>query len=134
MRIGILIPVAIFAHLLGFYGVLIGMGAAELAGMLFMLFALTKAFHVFDPKALLKDTAKVAVATLTIVAAGICFSALRLSTPFTASERIVAAAKAGWIGLAILISAYPAFRLSGLLSKTESRSVLAAIGLSRTQG
>ena len=36
-----------------------------------MLFALTKAFHVFDPKALLKDTAKVAVATLTIVAAGI---------------------------------------------------------------
>src|SRR5271166_1511515 len=47
LRITIILVVALFAPKLGFYGVLTGLAAAELVGMVFMLFALTSTFRAF---------------------------------------------------------------------------------------
>ena len=99
-----------------------GMAVAELVGMTFMLFALTKTFHAFDLKALFRDTTRVAAATLSIVVAGML--ALQVSVPAISGERALAATKIGLIGIAIVITVYPAFRFSGLLSSGESRSIM----------
>ena len=78
LRIVIILIVALFAPKLGFFGVLAGLAFAELAGMIFMLFALTETFHVFRAKLLLPDTLRLTAAAAMILGAGIIASQVPL--------------------------------------------------------
>ena len=53
LRIVVLAFIAVFARTMGFNGVLSGLAIAELTGLVFMMFALTKTFHSFEAKALI---------------------------------------------------------------------------------
>lgn len=123
LRILALIPVIIFARELGFYGVLAGMAAAELAGMLFMIFSLTKTYQVFDVPAFLREALKVAVATIFLL--GVGYLASFVSTPLVTGFRAVAFLKFCAIVSAILVSGYPILYLTGALSIAERSAILA---------
>ena len=123
IRILILLLVVLGAPWLGFYGILAGIATAELVGMIFMLFALTKTYSAFQLKSLLPEFLRLAMATLGVVAVGAI--AAKISFPSVSSLRTLATLKAGTICLATTLSVYPALYLTGALTKSEMDSLLA---------
>lgn len=122
LRIAIIFLVAVFAHQLGFYGVLAGLAGAELGGMVFMLFALTKTFHVFRAKSLLPDFIKLVSATALILAAGIAASHLPIPSGF--STRISAALTLAEVLLACLLAAWPALLITRSVTSAEGKAIV----------
>ncbi len=122
LRIVTLCPVVFFARELGFIGVLGGMAAAEAVGMIFMLAALAKTYHAFDPKVLFRDFIKIGGSTVAIV----LVTALALKIPFVhpSSARLLATIKVGIVGTAALLALYPSLHLTGAVSGSELRIVL----------
>jgi len=122
MRLAALVPVLFMTHRLGFEGVLGWIAASEFAGMIVMLFALDKSFHVFDVKSLLPDTLRLTAATVGIVA----FAALvaHALPDLAFSARMLATIKIGAVCVATLVAAYPALYLTGAISGAEVRSIL----------
>ena len=124
-QIVILLLIALAGSRLGFYGVLGGLAFAELFGMVFMLFALTKAFEVFEVRALLNDALRLTGA----IAIVICVSSitLLLPTPAVPNARLAATLQLGMVSLAALLSAWPALAITKSLSTTESRAIMSAL-------
>jgi hypothetical protein len=121
LRIVTLLPFALFAHRLSLRTVLGGVALAEFVGMIFMLVALTRTFHGFGARIVLPDALKLAAATVGMVA--FAAVALHFSPTSVSSPRMLATIKVSAIGLALLVSAYPALWLSGALSKTEVQAI-----------
>ena len=124
LQIAILLCIAIAAHRLGFYGVLAGLALAELFGMLFMLFALTKAFEAFRVRLLLTDALRLGAAVIVVLsAAGV---ALLLPIPAVSSPRLAATLQLAKVSLACLMAAWPALALTKSLTGAEGRALVSA--------
>jgi len=121
LRIATVLPLVYFARELGFLGVLAGIALAEFAGMLFMLFSLSRTYHAFDLKILLDDFLRLAAATLGII----IVAALAISIPLhTPNARTLATIKVGIVGLTTLLAAYPFLTLTKALSGKEVRLIM----------
>jgi O-antigen/teichoic acid export membrane protein len=125
LRIALILGTVLWASKLGFYGVLIGMGVAELGGMLFMLAALTRTFSLFRIRALLPDTARVTAAAAVILGAGVCAS--YLPVPGDLTGRLFAAFKLAEISGGCLLATWPALRRTGAITDAEQHAVLGNI-------
>lgn len=135
LRIVTLLSIAMFARKLGFYGVLAGLGVAELSGMLFMVFAITKTFHGFRAKSLLPDTLKLTGATTVVLAAGLIAHALPL--PYVSNARLLAVLELAKVSFACLLAAWPALWLTRSVTGTEGKAILGAFrprGMRPVQG
>ena len=127
-QIAILLGIAVAAHALGFYGVLAGLAFAELFGMVFMLFALTKAFEVFRVQSLLNDAMRLVSAIAIVFLAGAL--TLLLPLPAIANPRLAATVQLAIVSVVCLIAAWPALALTKSLSATESKAMM-SVFLSR---
>ncbi len=125
LRIIILLSIAIFARRLGFYGVLAGLAATELTGMLFMLYAISKTFEGFQAKVLLPDAVRVVLGSMAILAAGAL--AAHLPFPHIANPRVLATVKLGMISLGCLLAAWPALLLTNVITDGERRALLGVL-------
>lgn len=124
LRILIILVVALFAPRLGFYGVLAGLAFAEMAGMIFMLFAITEAFPVFRAKMLLPDFARLTTAAMAIL--GAAFIASRVPFPWDSGGRLFALLRLAEVSLACLVVAWPFLRLTGSITPAEGTALLGA--------
>lgn len=124
LRIVVIFVVALFHNALGFEGVLAGMVAAELIGVIFMFVAMSSTFRGFSVTLLALDALKILAATALLVSAGVL--AARIPIPGNMSERMVAFLKLAEIGIACLIAAWPAALLTNTLSATERHALLHA--------
>jgi O-antigen/teichoic acid export membrane protein len=122
LRIVILASIAVFARRLGFNGVLVGLAIAELAGVLFMLFALTRTFHSFRTKTLLPDAVRLTAASALILAAGVV--AARIPLPLAFNARLIATLRLGEASLGCLLMAWPALLLTKSVTGLEWRAFL----------
>ena len=125
LRILIILAIVVFAHKLGFYGVLAGMALAELVGMVFMIFALTHTFHLFRAKSLLPDAFRLTAAAGVILGAGAIASLIPIPVDF--GGRVSAALKLGEIGLACLLVAWPSLIRTGAVTRDEGRALFGAL-------
>jgi len=125
IRIVIILAIVMVAGKLGFYGVLAGMGLAEVAGLLFMLVALTRTFHLFRVRALLPDTVRLTAAAGVILGAGILAS--YLPVPGDTTGRLFAALKLAEISCACLIVAWPVLRRTGAITAAEGHALFGNI-------
>jgi len=121
-RLGVLAVLAVFGRAIGFYGVLLGLAAAELIGVLYMFSAMTSVLSFFSPKKLIPDAMRLAVATAAVISVGV--AAVMLPTPWSASERAGALIKLGEVSLACLMASWPAVALTRSISTEERRMVL----------
>lgn len=122
--IATLFVATMFARRLGFHGVLVGLAFAELLGMLFMIYAVAKTFHLFRPMTLLADALKALAATVGIILVGVAAS--RIPLPI-AGPRLIA-----WVRLAVVfafcgLASVPALLLSRFLSAAEAGQLLRAV-------
>lgn len=125
LRIGVIVAIVIFAHQLGFYGVLAGLALAELVGMLFMLYALTRTFPVFEAKSLLPDALRLIIAAGLILGVGVIASHVPLPVPLTG--RLLATLRLAEVAFACLLVAWPVLLGTGSLTTTEARTFLSSI-------
>lgn len=125
LRIVMILIIVLFARKLGFYGVLAGMAFAELAGMLFMLFALTHTFHLFRIRSLVPDAARLTTAVALILGVGAIASYIPLPGDF--GGRMFATLRLAEIGLACLLVAWPSLRRTGAVTPDESRAIFGAL-------
>ena len=125
LRIVILLSIAVFARRLGFYGVLAGLAVTELAGMIFMVYAVSKTFEGFHAKDLLPDAVRVILGSIAILAAGAL--AAHLPIFHMANLRVLAAAKLGMICAGCLLAAWPALLLTNAVSSGERRALLGVL-------
>lgn len=128
LRIATLLGIALLSKKIGFYGVLAGWAAAELVGMLFMIFALAKTFTAFRVRDLLPDTAKLFLTTAAMILAGIV--GLHLPTPALENTRLAALVAVAKAGLGCLLVAWPALFVTKAVTGAESRA-LAGVFLPR---
>jgi O-antigen/teichoic acid export membrane protein len=125
LRIVCLLSIVAFARHSGFYGVLAGLAATEFVGMVFMLYAITKTFHAFHPRALLPDALKLTMATALVLAAGAV--ATQIPLPAMASARWLAVLDLSKVSLACLLAAWPALVLTKSVTGAESRALLGIV-------
>jgi hypothetical protein len=116
-RIVILLGLSAFGARLGFTGILAGLVALELFGMVLMFFALTHTFQGFGLRLLLRDMLKIAASAILIVGAG--WLASHIPFPWHGGERLVATLRLCLISLACAVSALPAFYLTKAVSTAE---------------
>lgn len=121
LRITTLLGTALLARRLGFYGVLGSLAAAEMIAMFFMMYAVTRALHVFRPALLLADTVKVLLATAGIMSLGAAVTYVPLPA---FGARVVAALQSGAVGVACLLALWPALWLSRFVNAAEVTSLL----------
>lgn len=124
LRIAVIAAIVVFAHQLGFYGVLAGTALAEFAGMLLMVFALTHTFHLFQAKSLLPDAARLIAAVAVILTVGAIASYIPL--PGDPKGRLLATLKLAEIGLACLLIAWPSLLRTGAVTRDEGRALFGA--------
>jgi O-antigen/teichoic acid export membrane protein len=122
LRIAVLLVVAVFARRLGFFGVLVGLALAEMLGMLFMVFALTKTFKSFHAKSLLPDALKLMLATAGVMAAGT--AAAHLPLPALSSPRILAVLQLAKVLFGCALAAWPALWLTKAVTGAEGKALL----------
>jgi O-antigen/teichoic acid export membrane protein len=132
LRIAILVSIAVFAHRLGFTGVLIGLAGAELAGVLFMLFALTRTFHSFRAKTVIPDALRLTAATTLVLAAGAV--AAQIPPPTVSNLRIFATLRLGEVSLACLLMSWPALLLTKSVTGVEWKAFRGIFLPSRPDG
>lgn len=124
MVIATLLSVTMFARRLGFVGVLGGLAFAEMLGMLFMIYAVAKTFHLFRPATLLLDLARAIMATAGIIAVGMAASWIPLPI---AGARMLATVRVGVIVLGCGMALWPALLLSGFATVADGKTALDAI-------
>jgi O-antigen/teichoic acid export membrane protein len=122
LRISALLPIVIYARHLGFTGALMGVTVVEFIGMTFMLFALRTAGVAFEGKRLLGDLVRFIVAAATIVVAGKIAS--RIPLPAVGSVRAFETLRLSVIGIAVLLTSFPALYLSRALSKADLNAIM----------
>jgi O-antigen/teichoic acid export membrane protein len=121
LRIFFIVGVVAFAPRLGFVGVLVGFVCSELAGMLFMLYALAKTFDVFRAKAVLPGTVRLTAAAVLIFAAGVAASYIPL--PGYHASRLFASFKLAEASLACMLVAWPLLIRTGSVTAAEKRAL-----------
>ena len=125
LRIVSVLSVGLFANHLGFAGVLSGLAGAELVGMIFMGYALSKTFEGFSVKAVARDFMKIATASAIILAAGVVASYIPL--PQLANPRLLASLRLGLACLGCLVAAWPALYVTGTVTAGEKQVLLGMI-------
>jgi hypothetical protein len=125
LRIVCLLSIAGFARHLGFYWVLAGLALTEFAGMIFMLYAITKTFHAFHPRSLLSDAAKLTLASAAVLVAGAI--ATRVPLPAIAGVRWMAVLDLGKVLLACLAATWPALVLTKSVTGAESKALISIV-------
>ena len=121
LRIAVIAVTFSYGARIGFDGVLAGMVAAELVGVIFMFFAMSTALHAFDGRALALDALKISAATAVMLVGG---ASLGLApVPWSAHGRVAAVLKLGELALGCLIATWPALALTGVLSVSERRTL-----------
>jgi O-antigen/teichoic acid export membrane protein len=131
LRIATLLFIAIFAHRLGFFGILAGLALTELIGMVFMWYAIAKTFRAFSLKALVPDSLKLIVATAAILAAGAVGFYLPVQAMST-NARLVALFQLGAVSFSCLLALVPALLLTRSVTATEGKTLLGAFFPGRT--
>jgi O-antigen/teichoic acid export membrane protein len=122
LRIVILGSIALFAPKLGFNGTLIGLAVAELAGVLFMLFALTRTFSSFQVRTLLPDAVKLTAASAVVLAAGVV--AGRIPLPALSGVRLLATLRLGEVTMGCLLMVWPALLITKSVTVLEWKAFL----------
>lgn len=125
LRIVSVLSVGLFANHLGFAGVLSGLAGAELVGMIFMGYALSKTFEGFSVKAVARDFMKIATASAIVLAAGVVASYIPL--PQLANPRLLASLRLGLACLGCLVAAWPALYITGTVTAGEKQVLLGMI-------
>ena len=122
LRIIAILIVAFFARSLGFQGVLAGMAAAQMVGVVFMFVVMAKTFHAFSAKILTEDTLRIVAGTALVIGAGALAGMIpiQLHEP----ERMIAFVKLAKIGIGCLIMAWPALLITKVVSRSERRAIL----------
>jgi len=131
LRIVMLFCIAISAPRLGYMGVLTGLAATEMAGMVFMLSAITKTYPGFHAKSLFPQTLKLIVATVVTIAAGLLLSHSPLGR--TLSPRVLATAQLSLAILGCALAVGPALWLTKSVSSDERNALLRALLPSRVR-
>jgi len=121
-RLGVLAVLAVFGKTIGFHGVLLGLAAAELIGVIYMFSAMTSVLSFFNPAKLIPDAMRLAAATAATITVGV--AAIMLPLPWGANVRTVALIKLGEVSLACLAAVWPAVALTRSISADEQRLVL----------
>ncbi len=121
LRIIFIIAVVGLAPRLGFVGVLVGLACCELAGMVFMLYALERTFHVFRAKAVLPGAVRLFVAAVLIFVAGVAASYIPI--PGYQASRLFATFKLAEAGLACLLVAWPLLLRTGSVTDAEKQAL-----------
>jgi hypothetical protein len=104
---------------LGFAGVLVGLAAAELVGMIFMGYAISATFKGFSIKAVASDFGKLVIATAAILTVGSLFAHIPLFQ--TSNSRLLAISHVGLGCVGCLVAAWPALFLSRFITAGEGR-------------
>jgi hypothetical protein len=125
LRIIAILIVAFFARGLGFQGVLAGMAAAQLVGVVFMFVVMAKTFHAFSVRILTEDSLRIIAGTALVIGAGALAGMIpiQLHEP----ERMIAFVKLAKIGIGCLIMAWPALVITKAISSAERRAILDSI-------
>jgi O-antigen/teichoic acid export membrane protein len=125
IRILIILITALFARQLGFEGALAGLALAELVGMLFMIFALTRTFHTFRLQDLMQDCLRWTISASFILAAGWLVGRI----PFRSGgvTRVSSFAQLACIGAVCALVAWPALFFTHAVTVAEGRTVLDSI-------
>jgi O-antigen/teichoic acid export membrane protein len=122
IRILIILLTALFAKRLGFEGALAGLACAELAGMLFMIFALTRTFHMFRVPDLVQDILRWGVSASFILAAGWLAGQIPLGT--SELTRMSCLVQLACIGAVCALAAWPAVFLTHAVTPPEGSAIL----------
>jgi O-antigen/teichoic acid export membrane protein len=125
LRIIAILIVAFFATRLGFEGVLAGMAAAQLVGVVFMFVVMAKTFHAFSAKILTEDTLRIVAGTALVIGAGVLTGMIPIQ--WGGTERTVAVLKLGQIALGCLLMLWPALIVTRAISSAERRAILDSI-------
>lgn len=131
IRILIILVAVIFAKRLGFNGALAGLAFAELAGMLFMVFALAKTFSSFSISELIGDTVRWSIAVAIIMAAGW----LAAQIPFRGYglTRMSSLVQLVGIGTACALVAWPILSWTHALTASEGKQILQGVMFRRAR-
>ncbi len=121
LRIVLILVVVGLAPRFGFVGVLAGLAACELAGMLFMLFALKKTFHVFRASIVLPGTARLSFAALLIFTVGIAASYIPIPGP--QAPRLLATLRLAEAAAACIIVSWPLLVRTGSVTTSEKQAL-----------
>lgn len=119
-----LLSVTMFAHRIGFYGVLGGLAFAEMLGMLFMIYAVSKTFRAFRPAELLSDALRMALATAGVLSIAVAAFNIPISS---ITPRQQALAHAMIACTTCLLTLVPALLLSRFISVEEGKQALRAV-------
>ena len=129
LRIVMLFCIALAAPRLGYLGVLAGLACTELAGMIFMLIAITKTYSGFQVKSLLPQTLKLMVATLATLTVGYALSHLPLHVTYT--SRILATIQLTLAIVGCALAVGPALWITRSVSSDERKTLFRALVPSR---
>jgi O-antigen/teichoic acid export membrane protein len=121
-RLGVLLMLATVGGTLGFYGVLTGLAIAEVAGVVYMFFAMTRELRDFSASALIPDTVRLSMATVLMIGAGLLTTVFHV--PYPAASRESAIAKLAAVCFGCLLAALPAIALTGSVSSDEKRAIV----------
>jgi O-antigen/teichoic acid export membrane protein len=125
IRILIILAAALFTKQLGFEGALAGLAFAELAGMLFMIFALTKTFHMFRVPDLVQDSLRWSISAAVILASGWLTAQIPLrSGGVTRTSSVIQLA---CIGVVCALVAWPALFFTRAVTAAEGRTLLHSV-------
>jgi O-antigen/teichoic acid export membrane protein len=129
LRIVMLFCIALSAPRLGYLGVLMGLACTELAGMVFMLSAVSKTYPGFHAKSLLPQTLKLIVATVATLAVGFGFGHLPLHIEY--SPRILAAVQLTLAIVGCALAVGPALWITKSVTSEERKALIHALVPSR---
>jgi len=122
LRIIVISIVAAYANRLGFTGLLAGMAAAELVGVIFMFAAMSQTFHTFSARMVAGDAFKISAATA--ICLGVGLLAGMLPFPWVLASRPAAVIKLAQIAVGCLAAAWPALTLTKSVSEAERQTFL----------
>jgi len=125
LRIALIVGVVALAPRLGFVGILAGLAACELAGMLFMLYALARTFDVFRANIVMPDAFRLSVAAASIFTTGLIASYVPLRGGYTG--RTLAAITLAKAGLACLLVSWPVLVGTGAVTASERQALLTSL-------
>jgi O-antigen/teichoic acid export membrane protein len=129
IRILIILVTVLFGKELGFNGMLAGLAFAELVGMLFMVFVLSRTFVTFRVSDLAKDSLRWCVSVAGILTAGWLTSHVPLRG--AGLTRISSTLQLVGICVACVLVAWPALLWTQAVTVSEGRTLLQALVLRR---
>jgi O-antigen/teichoic acid export membrane protein len=125
LRILMLLSVAVFAGRVGYWGVLAGLACAELFGLVFMLYAISKTYTTFRLQSLLPQSMKLVLTTAIALGAGIAISHIPL--PASHNDRLLVTARLALAIAGCVFAAGPALWLTKSVTAQERNAFFHAI-------